>query len=175
MRVFGIDPGSNITGYGIVEVKGSTTSHIENGGIHLPSSLQLPEKLSQIYRDISLLIEKFQPNAVAIENIFVAKNVASTMKLGQVRGVAILAATNAGIPITEYTPTQVKQALTGHGRAPKEQIQQMVKTMLKLPDIAFEDASDALAIALCHCQSHGLQNILKNYGCKTSIRRGRSR
>lgn len=175
MRVFGIDPGSTITGYGIVEVEGSTTRHLENGGVHLSPSMSFPEKLVKIYNEIHTLIDKYKPDAVAIENIFVAKNVASAMKLGQARGAAIVAATNAGLPIAEYTPTQVKQALTGHGGASKTQIQHMVKTLLKLPDVAFEDASDALAIALCHCQSHGLQSTLKNMGLPLKIRRGRGR
>jgi crossover junction endodeoxyribonuclease RuvC len=153
MKVFGIDPGSTTTGYGIVELNGSSTRHIDNGGIHLSSSEPLPQRLADIYREISALLDAFAPDIVAIESVFMAKNVASTMKLGQARGAAMVAVANAGIPIAEYTPMQVKQAITGYGGATKEQIQKMVRTMLKLPDVAFEDASDALAIAICHCQS----------------------
>lgn len=161
MKVLGIDPGSTVTGYGIVELDGSTTRHIDNGGIHLSSSEPLPRRLSAIYRKISALLDAFAPDIVAIESIFMAKNVASIMKLGQARGAAMVAVANADIPIAEYTPMQVKQAITGYGAATKEQIQKMVRAMLKLPDVAFEDASDALAIAICHCQSQCLKQALK--------------
>jgi len=162
MRVIGIDPGSHITGYGMVEIEGSMVHHLENGGIHLKKTESLPVKLATIYREVSSLIIRFQPDAVAIENIFVAKNVASAMKLSHARGAAMVAAVNAGIPVAEYTPMQVKQALVGYGGATKNQIQQMVKAMLKLPEIAFEDASDALAVAICHCQSHTFNQHVKN-------------
>lgn len=161
MRVFGIDPGSTITGYGIVELDGRTVCHLDNGGIHLSRSHSLPQRLSTIYTEVAKLIEQFKPDAVAIENIFVAKNVASTLKLGHARGAAMVAAVNANVAVAEYTPLQVKKALTGYGGASKDQIQQMVKAMLKLKEAAFEDASDALAIAICHCQSHGMERILK--------------
>ncbi len=153
MKILGIDPGSTVTGYGVVEVRGSSTKHLDNGGIHCSSGQPFAQRLTKIYQEISALIEKFEPDVVAIESVFMAKNVASTMKLGQARGAAMVAVANAGIPIAEYTPMQVKQAITGYGGATKEQIQKMVRTMLKLPDVAFEDASDALAIAICHCQS----------------------
>lgn len=156
MRICGIDPGSTVTGYGLIEIEGGETKHIDNGGIHCAAKPQLPDRLAMIYREIAALIERHRPDAVAIESVFVAKNVSSTVKLGQARGAALVAVANAGIPIAEYTPMQVKQALTGYGGATKQQIQQMVKARLKLPEIAFEDASDALAIALCHSQSHGL-------------------
>jgi len=161
MRVFGIDPGSTITGYGIIDVEGSTTLHIDNGGIHMSSSHAFPQRLSRIYHEISSLLEVFEPDAVAIESVFVARNVSSTMKLGQARGAAMVAVANAGIPIAEYTPMQVKQALTGYGAASKRQIQQMIKSLLKLPEVAIEDASDALAIAICHGQSYGLKERIR--------------
>lgn len=152
MRIFGIDPGSTTTGYGIVEAQGSSVKHLDNGGIHLPKSKTLPHRLAIIYNEITALIERFQPDAVAIENVFVAKNVSSTLKLGHARGAAMVAAVNAGIPVAEYTPSQVKKALTGYGSASKDQMQRMVKAVLGLPELAFEDASDALAVALCHAQ-----------------------
>lgn len=160
MRIFGIDPGSNTTGYGIVEAQGSNVLHLDNGGIHLPKSKALPHRLAIIYNEISSLIEQFQPDAVAIENIFVAKNVSSTLKLGHARGAAMVAAVNAGVPVAEYTPSQVKKAVTGYGSASKDQVQRMVKVVLNLPELAFEDASDALAVALCHCQSHAFSVAL---------------
>lgn len=160
MRVFGIDPGSTTTGYGIIEAQGSSVLHLDNGGIHLPTSKTLPHRLAIIYNEVTALIERFQPDAVAVENVFVAKNVSSTLKLGHARGAAIVAAVNAGVTVAEYTPSQVKKALTGYGAASKDQIQRMVKAVLNLPELAFEDASDALAIALCHAQSHAFELAL---------------
>ena len=166
MRIFGIDPGSTITGYGIVEMDGSKARHLDNGGIHLPTSKGLPHRLGIIYNEITALIERFQPDTIAVENIFIAKNVASTLKLGHARGAAIVAAVNAGVPVAEYTPSQVKKALTGYGSASKDQIQHMVKAILNLPELAFEDASDALAVALCHAQSFAFEHAIKNVKCE---------
>jgi crossover junction endodeoxyribonuclease RuvC len=162
MKIFGIDPGSTTTGYGIIEAQGSNVLHLDNGGIHLPKSKSLPHRLSIIYNEITALIERFQPDAVAIENVFVAKNVSSTLKLGHARGAAMVAAVNAGLSVAEYTPSQVKKAVTGYGSASKDQMQRMVKAVLNLPELAFEDASDALAVALCHCQSHAFSVALKS-------------
>ncbi len=170
MKILGIDPGSTITGYGIIETEGARLTHCDNGGIHLSSSQPFAERLGIIYRDITKLIEQFRPDAVAIESIFVSKNVASTMKLGQARGVAMVAAVNAGLPVAEYTPMQVKQALTGYGGADKQQIQQMVKAVLKLVDVPFEDASDALAIAICHGQTQGLNERIKKAAAHSLMR-----
>jgi len=161
MKIIGIDPGSTTTGYGIIEAKGSRVNHLDNGGIHLPTSKALPHRLSIIYKEITSLIERFNPDAFAIENVFVAKNVSSTLKLGHARGAAMVAAVNAGLPVAEYTPSQVKKALTGYGAASKDQMQRMVKAVLNLPEQAFEDASDALAVALCHCQSNAFTLALK--------------
>ncbi len=157
MRVLGIDPGSNITGYGICENDGGVMRHIDNGNIAPGAKLPLPKKLSGIYEQLMELIKRYRPDAVAIENVFVAKNVRSSLILGHVRGVAMLAATTSGVKIEEYTPTQVKSAITGSGRASKEQIQSMVRAILRLPERACEDASDALAVAICHCNSAGLK------------------
>lgn len=151
-----------MTGYGIVEIDGSKANHLDNGGIHLPTSKALPHRLSIIYKEVTALIERFQPDSFAIENVFVAKNVSSTLKLGHARGAAMVAAVNAGLPVAEYTPSQVKKALTGYGAASKDQMQRMVKAVLNLPEQAFEDASDALAVALCHCQSHSFSVALKS-------------
>ncbi|MFH1831034.1 MAG: crossover junction endodeoxyribonuclease RuvC [Pseudomonadota bacterium] len=163
MRVLGIDPGSNITGYGILENKGGVMRHIDNGSIAPRAKLSFPKRLSIIYDELTELIERFCPNAVAIENVFVAKNVRSSLILGHVRGVAMLAAASSGIEIGEYTPAQVKIAITGSGRASKEQIQSMVRAILRLPETACEDASDALAVAICHCNSTALRNKIKKH------------
>ncbi len=164
MRVLGIDPGSTITGYGIVEERRGTLCHIDNGGIRSRRGRALPERLSHIHSELALLIEKHRPEAVVIETLFFAKNVQSSLTLGQARGVAILAASEAGLTISEYSSTAVKQAITGNGRATKFQIQQMVKIMLKLPEIAMEDASDALAVAICHLHRSKLVQQLAAQG-----------
>lgn len=153
MRVLGIDPGSQVTGYGIVETDGRAITHIDNGGIRLDSNLSLPKKLKKIYDNLVSLISHHKPNVVVIENVFVAKNVHSSLMLGHARGAAMLAASKAGVEIAEYNPTAVKLAVVGQGRADKNQIQQMVRVILGLPEVAIEDASDALAVAICHCNT----------------------
>jgi len=164
MRVLGIDPGSNVTGYGIVECHGSTFKHIENGGISPRRGLAFPERLQNIFRGLKALMERFRPDAVAIENVFVAKNARSSLILGHARGVALLAASETGLTAAEYSPSQVKLAVTGSGRADKEQIQRMVRALLGLPEVACEDASDALAVAICHLNSAGIAERIRR--CK---------
>ena len=156
MKILGIDPGSRITGYGIISQVGSRLIHVDNGAIHTDSSRDFPTRLKKIYSGIATVIEQFSPDAVAVENIFFANNVQSALKLGQARGAAIVAGVNAGLPVFEYTALQVKQAVVGHGRATKDQVQKMLKVLLNLPEVAQEDASDALAVAVCHAHSAGL-------------------
>jgi len=154
MRILGIDPGSQITGFGLIEGHPKGITHLENGGIFTPKNRSFSERIFHIFEQISLLIQNFSPDVVALEDIFVAKNVSSTLKLGHARGAIMVAVARAGVPLFEYSALQVKQAVTGYGRADKEQIQRMVRALLKLPDLAFTDASDALAVALCHFHSH---------------------
>jgi crossover junction endodeoxyribonuclease RuvC len=161
MRVIGIDPGSLITGYGVVEKNGGRLLHVDNGCLTTKRKSSLPDRLLQIYESLMETIEQFQPQAIAIEEIFFSKNVASALKLGESRGIALLAATQKKIPIFEYSTRVVKQAITGYGQASKEQIQQMVQRLLKLPEIAQVDASDALALAICHLNSYKLKEALK--------------
>jgi len=160
MRAFGIDPGSRITGYGIVEKHKSNLIHIDNGVIKPKANLIFAHRLYSIYKEIILLIDKFKPDVIALEDIFVAKNIKSAMKLGHVRGIAMLAATTANIEIAEYTPSQVKSAIVGIGNATKQQVQIMIKHHLKLPEVAAEDASDALAVAICHLHSFKMQCMI---------------
>ena len=160
MRVLGIDPGSNITGYGIIESCGGVIRHLDNGNISPGTKLPFHKRLKGIYEGIAELIEEFNPESVAIENVFVAKNARSSLLLGHARGVAMIAASRAGVDIEEYSPSQVKMAVSGSGRASKEQVQRMVKAILKLPEIACEDASDALAVAICHVNSAGLKSAI---------------
>src|SRR6266545_940353 len=159
MKILGIDPGSRITGYGIVDQQGNRLIHVDNGAIHTDSHKDFPMRLQKIYRGLTRIIEDFQPDAVAVENIFFATNVQSALKLGQARGAAIVAGVNAGLPVFEYTALQVKQAVVGHGRASKDQVQKMLKVLLHLPEVAQEDASDALAVAICHAHSAGINTL----------------
>ncbi len=159
MKILGIDPGSRITGYGIVDQQGNRLIHVDNGAIHTDSHKDFPMRLQKIYRGLTRIIEDFQPDAVAVENIFFATNVQSALKLGQARGAAIVAGVNAGLPVFEYTALQVKQAVVGHGRASKDQVQKMLKILLHLPEVAQEDASDALAVAICHAHSAGINTL----------------
>jgi len=154
MRILGIDPGTRITGYGLIDQRGNRLTHVDNGAIYTRSNDELPLRLSQIYTGLMQAIETYSPDAMAIEKVFVAKNAGSALKLGQARGTAIVAGVNAGLPVFEYSALQVKSAVVGYGKAGKAQVQQMVKALLKLPEIAQEDASDALAIAICHANSH---------------------
>ncbi len=157
MRIIGIDPGSRVTGYGIVEKIGPRLCHVANGCLVMGAALPLPKRLERIYSGLRDVLEKFRPDVAAIEQVFFAKNVASSLKLGESRGVALLAVTQGGLPVFEYSAREVKQAMTGYGQASKEQVQKMVQRLLQLPETAQEDASDALAVAICHCHSQKLK------------------
>ncbi len=159
MRILGIDPGSRITGYGIVTREGNRLLHVDNGAIFTDAQKDFPLRLQRIYRGLTEIIEQHRPDVMAVENIFFATNVQSALKLGQARGAAIVAGVTAGLPVYEYTALQVKQAVVGHGRAAKEQVQKMLKVLLNLPEIAQEDASDALAVAVCHAHSEKLGSL----------------
>lgn len=161
VRILGIDPGSRKTGYGLIEQRGSRLIHIDNGAIFTEGAANFPERLTLIARGLNEILTRYQPQAVAIEDVFVALNPQSALKLGQARGAAIVTVTLAGLPVAEYTAMQVKQAVVGQGRATKQQVQQMVRALLALPEIAQEDASDALAVAICHANSHTLTNRLQ--------------
>ena len=160
MRILGIDPGSKATGYGFIEQQGNRLIHLDNGAIFTRSQDPLALRLQIIYRELSRLIGHYRPEAVAVEQVFMAKNPASALKLGHARGVALLAGINAELPVAEYSALQVKSAVVGYGRAGKNQVQQMTRTLLNLPEIAQEDAADALAVAICHAHSHQLNNHL---------------
>lgn len=157
MRVLGIDPGSRITGYGLVDQTGNKLVHVDNGAIFTDSADDFPGRLKRIFDGLSEVIAQYKPDEVAIENIFFSTNVQSALKLGQARGAAIVAAVHANLPVAEYSALQVKQAVVGQGRAEKSQVQKMLKALLGLPEIAQADASDALAVAVCHINSHGLK------------------
>jgi crossover junction endodeoxyribonuclease RuvC len=151
VKVFGIDPGSARTGYGCVQSDGTRHRLIVSGAIAMSASRPFPEKLKIIHAELAALIGRHRPDYVAIENLFHAVNARSALKLGHARGVAMLAAVEAGVPIVEYTPAEVKQSVVGYGRAEKGQVQSMIQLLLGLaePPTPF-DAADALAIAVCH-------------------------
>ena len=161
MIILGIDPGSRITGYGIIRREGNRLIHLDNGAIFTDSAEDFPGRLQRIYSGISRIIATYNPEVVAVEDIFFANNVQSALKLGQARGAAIVPAVTAGLPVHEYTALQVKQAVVGHGRAAKEQVQQMVRVLLALPEIAQADASDALAVAICHANSAVMKSVAR--------------
>ncbi len=160
MKVFGIDPGSARTGYGCVQSDGSRHRLIVCGAIVIPTAHSFPEKLRIIHVELGALIARHRPDIVAIENLFHAVNARSALKLGHARGVAMLAAVEAGVPIFEYTPAEVKQSVVGYGRAEKGQVQSMVQLLLGLSDPPTPfDASDALAIAVCHLHRVNLRGV----------------
>ncbi len=170
--ILGIDPGSRITGYGVIRQQGGRVEYLGSGCIRT-SGEQLSDKLKQIYDGVSEVIIQFQPDMFAIEQVFMAKNPDSALKLGQARGCAIVAAVNAGLPVAEYAARQVKQSVVGTGAADKEQVQHMVKQLLKLPACPQADAADALAVALCH--THTQQSLIRMAGKVHGTVRGRLR
>lgn len=169
LRILGIDPGTRITGYGLIEQQGNRLIHIDNGAIVTCSSDPLAARLKTIHNRIVEIIRQYQPEEMAVEEIFFAQNPQSALKLGHARGSAMLAGVNQGLAVHEYTALQVKSAVVGYGKAAKPQVQQMVRTLLKLPELAQEDASDALAVAICHANSRGINRQLQR------ARSGRSR
>jgi crossover junction endodeoxyribonuclease RuvC len=152
MIVIGIDPGLARLGYGVIEVTGRDNRMVSYGCIETSGKdFRASERLLKIYNAVEALFEKFQPSYVSLEKLFFSKNISSAMGVSEVRGVILLAAEQRAIPIAEYTPNQVKQAITGSGRADKRQMQEMIKRLLRLDEIpAPDDAADALSIALCH-------------------------
>jgi crossover junction endodeoxyribonuclease RuvC len=163
MRVFGIDCGTKFTGYGVVEVDCDARLprlvHLAAGTIRLSKKDKTPQRLAQVYTELTALIALHQPEVVAIEEVFFSANVKSALKLGQVRGVAMLAAATSGLTVAEYAPLSIKSSVVGYGLAAKEQVQFMVKRLLD-KESAFDsaDAADALAIAICHI--HTSQTLL---------------
>jgi crossover junction endodeoxyribonuclease RuvC len=153
MLILGIDPGSVTTGYGIIDHQGSMARYIASGSIRI-GKYELPERLKQIFNDLTQIVLQYKPTQVAVEKVFVHKTVSSALKLGQARGVAIAAVACQDLSIAEYSAREVKQAIVGYGNADKTQVQMMVKTILRLNGLPAADAADALAIALCHGNSN---------------------
>ena len=156
MKILGLDPGLRVTGYGVIEKTGSTLVYVSSGCIKSPDG-ELPDRLKNILNSVKEVISRFGPDEVAVEKVFVNVNPQSTLLLGQARGAAICAAVSRDLPVSEYTALQVKQAVVGHGKAAKEQVQDMVIRLLSLPGAPTADAADALACAICH--AHGGQGL----------------
>lgn len=151
MRVLGIDPGIAVTGYGVVEEESRKLVLIGWGTINTSSQLDFSQRLGRLFQGVNDLIKNYKPEAVAVEEPFLARNVRMALNVGQARGVAILAGVNAGLGVASYTPLQVKQAVVGYGRAEKEQVQEMVKRLLNVKEVPRPDhAADALGLAICH-------------------------
>jgi len=151
-RILGIDPGSRFTGYGIIELNAGKSIWVNSGCIKVKAD-NLAEKLCIIADSLNILLDEFQPDEMAIEKVFVSHNVDSALKLGQARGAAIATVALRKIPVSEYTPTQIKKAVVGKGNATKVQVQHMMVNLLGLSKAPQEDAADALAIALCHAHT----------------------
>ena len=175
--ILGIDPGSRVTGYGIIRVVGNRHEYVTSGCIRTTDRAELPERLDVIFQGVSQIINEFIPDEMAIERIFMAKSAESALKLGHARGVAIVAGVNQGLPINEYDARKVKQAVVGSGAATKGQIQDMVTRLLSLSKKPQSDAADALAIAICHSNTqHNLRRMGQGESKLTShprFRRGR--
>ena len=174
MLTLGIDPGTAIMGYGLVESGVSVSGEqagaeelrlVEYGALRTPAHTPMVERLPMLYAGLAELLSEHKPGAVAIEELFFNKNARTALSVGQARGVVILAAAHAGVPIAEYTPLQVKQAVVGYGRATKEQVQSMVKIILHMDHIPQpDDAADALAIAICHIHSRAFELLTREQG-----------
>lgn len=168
--ILGIDPGSRITGYGLIEIVGQQTRYVESGCLRLLATA-MPERLRQLHDQLSEIIQQYQPNQLAIEQVFVARNPSSALKLGQARGVAIVVAACRNMSIAEYSARQVKKAVVGKGAADKAQVQHMVRILLNISHPLQADAADALGIALCHAQASHLQQLMQH--TTTRIKSGR--
>jgi crossover junction endodeoxyribonuclease RuvC len=161
MRVLGIDPGTIAMGYGVIESRDDETTLIDCGTLIAPARSPIGERLSYLYNHLSEIVSGYQPDAVAVEQPFIAKNVKSALAIGRAQAIAILAAANKGVATYEYTPTQIKQRVANYGASSKEQIQEMVRLQLGLSQIPQpSDAADALAVALCHLSQIHLSNLL---------------
>ena len=167
--ILGIDPGSRLCGYGLIRARGNRLEYIASGVIKM-GTRSFPERLDTIYSDISDIIAEHHPHAAAVEEVFMGKNAASALKLGQARGAAIVACTRQALPVAEYSTRKIKQAVVGKGQADKKQVQHMVKSLLGLSKVPPEDAADALAVAICHANTE--QSLVRMAGARSS-RRGR--
>ncbi len=156
--IIGIDPGSRVTGYGLVSSQANRLEHVGHGCIRIEHP-EHPERLREIFESLRRVVEQYAPEQAAVEEVFMGRNAASALKLGQARGSAIVACLSHGVPVAEYSARKVKQAVAGNGAAAKEQVLHMVKVLLRIDDAVAEDAADALAVAICH--AHSRENLVR--------------
>lgn len=152
LRILGIDPGLQVTGFGVIEVQGMAMSYLASGTIRTQAQRSLPERLKVLFEGVREVVERYQPQVCAVEIVFVNNNPQATLMLGQARGACVTALVSAGQTVREYTALQLKKAVAGHGRAGKAEVQQMVMRLLKLPGLPGPDAADALGLAITHAQ-----------------------
>ncbi|MBS1254037.1 MAG: Crossover junction endodeoxyribonuclease RuvC [Anaerolineales bacterium] len=162
MLVVGVDPGTAITGYGLVrQLGGRQVELVDYGVIRTPSDRPMAERLRQLYHDLHDVVAEHQPDEAAVEELFFSRNVTTALTVGQARGVAMLAAAEAGLPVHEYKPAEIKQAVVGYGNASKEQVQEMVRVLLGIAEVPRpDDAADAVAVAICHIHSAPFDNFV---------------
>lgn len=170
LRILGIDPGLNRTGFGLIDVRGGRAQHVAAGAIRVPAG-ELPQRLAFILQALSAVIQEHRPTLAVVEQVFVNVNPKSTLLLGQARGAAICAAVNAGLAVHEYSALQIKQAVVGYGKAAKPQVQAMVMQLLSLPDVPGPDAADALACALTHAHTAPLRGLLAQRSAGGAVKR----
>jgi crossover junction endodeoxyribonuclease RuvC len=169
-RILGIDPGSRITGFGVVEWEAGRAIYVESGCVRTAGG-PLTERLGEIFHGIGEVVGAYGPHEVAVEQVFMHRNAGSALKLGQARGAAICAAVSHGLPVSEYTPSEIKQSMVGKGNAAKVQVQHMVQALLGLAATPQEDAADALAVALCHIHHRQTAGRLHSAGVVSGRRR----
>jgi crossover junction endodeoxyribonuclease RuvC len=172
VKIFGIDPGSERTGYGCIESAGSRHRLVASGSLSASAGATFPDKLLFIHSGLKSLIERHRPECIAVEDIFYARNVRSALKLGHARGVVLLAASEMGVPVVEYSPAEIKRAVVGYGRAEKQQVQEMIRLLLGLDARPSpHDVADALAVAICHVHtSSNASTRLARGGARPSVR-----
>jgi crossover junction endodeoxyribonuclease RuvC len=162
--ILGVDPGSRATGFGIISRRGNSLGIVDAGVIRLTSEKRFAKRLERLYARLNEVIRLHHPTVSAVEDVFHAVNPRSALLLGHARGAIMLAAVHGGLPVYEYTPTEVKQAVVGYGRAEKAQVQHMVRILLNLPERPAQDAADALAVAICHASFSGRKEITQAFG-----------
>jgi len=165
MKILGIDPGTKVMGYGVIDTEDDDVALVDYGAITPPEKEEIAARLCHIFRELQSVILRHRPDVVAVEQPFIAKNVKSALAIGRAQAVALLAAADRGIPAYEYTPRDVKQRVANYGASSKEQVQEMVRLQLGLPEVPRpEDAADALAVAICHCQEMHIAGLLAVQG-----------
>ncbi len=162
MRILGIDPGTWRTGVGVIDTQGNRYQMVHAEVVRAPQKSAIHHRLRKIHAELVEIIKKFRPEILVMESVFYAKDLYAMVRLGEARACAMLAACELNLEMVEYTPASIKKSVTGNGRATKEQVQNMVKTLLNLRELPIEDSSDALAIAICHVHSGGTRNLLQS-------------